>query len=216
MSPCAVLSNELGFAYQVTYNGNIVLKHGNDFGRPPNGTFTLSPGEQIIVVDGLGGASLVSIGFTTNRGRRYGPWGGTLPHYFKLEGPVCGFYGGVFGGVLNAIGIWTIPTPTPPPSPYPPAPPPIPGLVQSPLFGGSPLSSTWDDGTSFTGQCPALPMQLPILDFQQSWTKGIVDGYFKLWCEGASRVFWDNVHCFTPQVLTCPPQHWGQEVLSLD
>jgi hypothetical protein len=145
-------------AQQVTYNGNTTMRHGDVNGLRFAGSFTLAPDEQIISVHGRSGVGLDSLGFTTSKGNIYGPWGGTGGGPYRINGPVCGFHGGRGNGgsLLNAIGVWTISSPGSPPPPSKPPPPPIPGMIQSPMFGGqSNLSSTWDDGASFAGHRPS-------------------------------------------------------------
>ncbi len=139
----------------MTYIGNTTFKHGADFGQAPVGTFTLSADEQIVAVDGASGLYIDRIGFFTSKGNRYGPYGSPGDINFRLGGPVYGFYGGYDGTpFVSGIGIWTLPSPTPPPSPSSPPPPPVPGRSQLPVFSGhGDLSSTWDDGALFTGQC---------------------------------------------------------------
>ncbi len=130
------------------------MKHGDDFGESPTGTFTLANDEQIVVVEGRSGDGIDRLLFTTSKGNRYGPYGGMGGAPFRLEGPVYGFFGGNSGlgarSALTCLGTWTEPSP-PPPAPLPPPSLPVPGM-RSPTFGSqSNLSSTWDDGAAFTG-----------------------------------------------------------------
>jgi hypothetical protein len=147
----------ISYARQVTYIGNTTLRNGYNDGTSPTGSFTLANGKQIIAIDGTSRNAIYSLGFTTNKGNRYGPWGNSSEGTpFRLEGPVYGFYGGRNGPDLSAFGTWTVPSSTVTPSPPPPHPPAIPGRIQSPTFGGqSNPSSTWDDCASFTGPCPS-------------------------------------------------------------
>ncbi len=96
----------------MTYIGNTVIKHGDECGQTaPTATVTLASDEQITGVNLRTGSVMDSIGFTTNKGNTYGPWGGTGGDPFRLEGPVYGFYGGHarWGGCvpLSSLGTWT-------------------------------------------------------------------------------------------------------------
>jgi hypothetical protein len=154
------------------------MKHGDDFGQSPVGTFTLSPDEQITVVEGRSSAVIDRLSFSTNNGNIYGPYGGTGGDPFRLEGPVYGFYGGNHGvgGLksLTCLGTWTGPSATDPGPSSPPSPP-MPGM-QSPAFGSlTNLSSRWDDGAVFKGHCPShvIATYLPMSRNQQSLSKAI-------------------------------------------
>jgi hypothetical protein len=154
--PCPGTDQRLG-AYQVTYIGGTVIKHGDDCGAPPLANFTLSSDEQITVVNVRTGDFIDSIGFVTSKGNTYGPYGGGGGGPTRLEGRVHAFYGGIFRlfgcPILSSIGIWTDPPPTPA-APTSPSPPPVLD-VKSALFGRqSALPTTWDDRAAYTGHCP--------------------------------------------------------------
>jgi hypothetical protein len=142
-------------ACQVTYAGNTTFKNGFDFGESPSGTLTLAIDEQIITVFGRAGGNLDSIGFITDKGNTYGPWGGPGGYPYSQEGTVVGFHGGLDDAPLTSIGTWVVPFPPTVSSASPP-PPPVIGRIQSPAFGSqSNLSVAWDDGASSTGRCPS-------------------------------------------------------------
>ncbi len=142
----------------MTYVGGTIIEHGDDCGDSPVVTLTLPVGEHITVIYGRSRDNIDSIGFITNKGKTYGPWGGAGGSSFRLEGPVYGFYGGKYRKgqyvILSGLGTWTEPSPTPA-APSSPTPPPVLDR-KSPMFGSqSNLSSTWDDRAAFTGQCPS-------------------------------------------------------------
>jgi hypothetical protein len=126
------------------------MKQGDECGQSPTGTFTLASDEQITVVNLRMGSYIDAIGFVTNKGNTYGPYGGGGGGPSRLDGPVYGFYGGNFRlegcSCLRGIGTWTEPPPTPA-APSSPSPPPV--LDQrSATFGSqTALTSTWDDRT---------------------------------------------------------------------
>ncbi len=51
----------------MTYLGGTTIKSGDDAGQDPAGSFTLSPGEQIVVIDGRSGTAVDALSFITNQ-----------------------------------------------------------------------------------------------------------------------------------------------------
>jgi hypothetical protein len=142
----------------VTYIGNTIQKHGVDLGKSPTATVLLDDGEQISSIFGTVDLLIRSIGFATTSGAIYGPWGKTDGSVFSINGPVYGFYGGLWDDVLGKLGIWTtdppiVPTPTPSPNPS--------GVMRSRMFGGASfIDSRWDDGANFAGKPHSLNSML--------------------------------------------------------
>jgi hypothetical protein len=109
--------------FQVTYLVNTTLSHGIISGKPV-GRLTLAPGERLNSIFGTSSDFLNSLGFTTDQGLIYGPWGNNtngIP--YRYIGPLTGFFGGNKNQGLVALGVWAIdgstlaPPPPPPPSP---------------------------------------------------------------------------------------------------
>lgn len=110
-----------------------------------------------------------SLGFNMASGRQYGPYGTQGPNPFAQAGTAYGFYGYVYRGLLESIGIWTD-APSPPPAPParpPPPPSPLPvanrtllnnGRTQTALFGAF-RNIEFDDGPWYSGMLPPKIIQ---------------------------------------------------------
>ncbi len=88
--------------------------HGTDNSTPsrPDGRVTLtnSTAERVIRVLGTQiGSSITSIGFSTSRGRTFGPWGTGGGDPFSVDGQLLGFFGGLQDGNISGIGVWYTP-----------------------------------------------------------------------------------------------------------
>jgi hypothetical protein len=74
---------------------------------------------------GTSGDYLISLGFKTNQGLKYGPWGDcTLGTPYQFVGPLTRFFGAIGDEGLVALGAWasagSVVTPAPPPpTPFP-------------------------------------------------------------------------------------------------
>ncbi|MBT2416344.1 hypothetical protein J7F01_29645 [Streptomyces sp. ISL-22] len=86
-------------------------RHGGSGGRPDS--FALGEGEFITEVEGMHDVWVTQIHFTTNRGRRYGPYGAGLgtgkSSNFTISqngGGVHGFFGRS-GDFLDAVGVYS-------------------------------------------------------------------------------------------------------------
>jgi hypothetical protein len=108
---------------QVTYLLNTTLSHGIVGGRPV-GKLTLASGEGLSSIFGTSSEYINSVGFSTDQGLIYGPWGNTTNGSpYRFTGPLTGFFGGNKNLGLAALGVWAndgsklAPPPPPPPSP---------------------------------------------------------------------------------------------------
>jgi hypothetical protein len=135
---------------QVSYIDNIPRFHGNISGKPI-GKLTLAPGERLSAIFGTSGNNLNSIGFDTEQGLQYGPWGNFQQGSpYRFLGTLTGFFGAINTQGLVALGVWAIDaTVVMPPPPPPPPPPP------DPVAGGfdgiepCPLTDLPGSGISF-------------------------------------------------------------------
>jgi hypothetical protein len=110
--------------FQVTYFGNTTLFHGVLNGNPV-GKLTLLPGDRLTSMFGTSSSYLNSVGFTTDKGFAYGPWGNWKQgSTYQFNGVLTGFFGSIRNQSLATLGVWaddgtTVP---PPPRPSPPSP----------------------------------------------------------------------------------------------
>lgn len=92
-------------------------------------TFELAPGEMVAEIHGRSGSRLDQIEFVTNRGRKFGPFGGEGGQPFHLKGLFCGFFGRC-GATVDALAAYKM-------------------YTKSDLYGGHDNPS-WDDITQST------------------------------------------------------------------
>jgi hypothetical protein len=132
---------------QITFKGATQQMHGTDNGFParPDGRVTISnsTAERVIRVFGTQtGSTITSIGFSTTRGRTFGPWGTGGGDPFSVDGQLLGFFGGLQDGAVSGIGVWytpdvasTVPT----------------NMEMSPAYGNLVNVWTWDDTPDLGG-----------------------------------------------------------------
>jgi hypothetical protein len=83
--------------------------HGSYMDRPdsPDGVMFLADSEFVVRVFGKAYGLLDSVGFDTNFGRTFGPWGGIGGDAFSVPGVAVGFFGWDFNGGVSFFGVYT-------------------------------------------------------------------------------------------------------------
>ncbi len=99
----------------------MTLSHGSVSGNPV-GKLSLANGERLSSMFGTFSDRLNSLGFITDQGPKYGPWGNnTKGSLFLFSGSLKSFFGAVREETLVALGAWanddSVPQPPPPPPP---------------------------------------------------------------------------------------------------
>jgi hypothetical protein len=132
--------------------------HGTDYDEPsrPEKSLVIQPTDEWVTsmfgtARGSGnGSSITSIGFTTSRGRIFGPFGAGSGNPFSVFGLLLGLYGALDNKYLSGIGAWYTPVATS-----------IPGVVmfprsldRSPAYGNLNNAWTWDDAPDNSGVPP--------------------------------------------------------------
>jgi hypothetical protein len=121
--------------------------HGNNVDVPnrPDWIIALNAtDEKLVSVFGTANAiSITSIGFTTSKGRAFGPFGTGDGAPFRVDGQVLGFFGALNNnGDISGIGVWYAPAV----APILPA-----SLTMSPAYGNLVNVWTWDDTPNLGG-----------------------------------------------------------------